>query len=133
MIAIILLSLLPAALAQVRVLYQNDLSLNSDATSALFIGQPVTGQDAAAACATYNEQLLPSVTSDLREQLDYLVFRGILQNSSQIYTGGSSSTRLRFRRQASCQIYNVGFGLGDTGDCTASLVNFFQIAETDDS
>ena len=123
MLAPLLLALAPVALAQVRVLYQNDLSLNSNATSALLISDPVTGDDASQACSAYNEQLLTSVTSDLRDQLDYLVFRGALQNSSQIYIGGGSSARLRFKRQSQCQVYNVGFGLTDTGNCTESLVS----------
>ena len=123
LVPLTVLALAPVALAQVRVLYQNDLSLNSNATSALLISEPVTGENAAAACAAYNEQLLSSVTPDVKDQLQYLVFRNSLQNSSDVYVGGGSAARLRFKRQASCEIYNVGLGLSDSGNCTASLVS----------
>lgn len=123
MLATLLLAFAPVALAQVRLLYQNDLSLGSNATSALFIPGGTRGDEAANACAPYNEQLLTSVTSDLKDQLNYLVFRGVLQNSSNIYVGGGTSARLRFARQVSCEIYNVGLGIAAAGDCTAELVS----------
>ena len=122
MLGALVLVFAPVVLAQVRVLYQNDLSLDSNATSALFISEPVTGQSIAQACSAYNERPLDTVTPDLRNQLDYLVFRGSLQNSSQIYIGGGSA-QLRFKRQAACTVFNVGFGLESTNDCSELLVS----------
>lgn len=119
----LLLALAPVALAQVRLLYQNDLSLDSNATSALFIPGTTRGDQISAACSPYNEQPLSDITQGLKDQLNYLVFKGILQNSSDIYIGGGSSASLRFKRQSTCEIYNVGLGLATSGNCTQELVS----------
>ena len=113
------------ALAQLRVLYQNDLSFNAS-TSALLILQDTPGSDAASACAGYSEQLLSSVNSDIEDQLKYLVYTGELQNSSRLHLGGgSSSPALRFarRQQESCNIYNVGVQFVSSGNCSEPLVS----------
>ena len=124
MISLLLALAATPALAQ-RILYQNDLSLNSNATSAIFLPEAVTGSEAASACEAYNEQPLTSVTADLQDQLNYLVFRGELTNSSRIHVGGgSASPALRFARRqtASCQAYSVGNATTDAVDCATTGV-----------
>lgn len=127
----VLLLVVPAALAQVRLLLQNDLSANASLTSALFLSSATTGTQASTACGRYNEQLLASVDSDIRDQLNYLVFRGDLTNSSQLYIGGggdnttTAARPLRFNRRQteSCQVYTVGTGVSESGNCTTELVS----------
>ena len=125
MISLLLALAATPALAQ-RILYQNDLSLNSNATSAILLPESVTGTEAASACEAYNEQPLASVTADLQDQLNYLVFRGELTNSSRIHVGGgSASPALRFARRqtASCQAYSVGNVTTDAIDCATTGVS----------
>ena len=108
------------AVAQVRVLFQNDLSANTS-TSALLIEKTTVGSNASAACAAYNEQLLSSVSVDIRDQLNYLVYRGDLTNSSRVYLGGSLSTFWR-RWKTDINVYTVGTGQTITGNGEESLV-----------
>lgn len=85
--------------AQVRVLYQNDLSGNSEASSALLVypDSSSTTKDPTALCGGYNEQLLSdadatSETGGVKDQLNYLVFRGDLKSGSQVFIADSSSS-----------------------------------------
>jgi acetylcholinesterase len=112
------------ALAQLRVLYQNDLSFNAS-TSALLVLQDTLGSDAASACAGYSEQLLSSVTPDIEDQIRYLVYAGELQNSSRLHLAPESSPALRFarRQQADCRAYNVGVQFVSSVNCSESLVS----------
>lgn len=121
---------LPSVSAQLRLLHQNDLSLNGNSSSALLLLQGSTGVDAATACQQYNEQLVPSVDADHQDQLEYHVFCGDLSGSTQIYVGGNNGTdapitTLRFnRRQAvqQCFAYSVESKSVGEVDCSSTLV-----------
>jgi len=104
-----LVVLLPAPiLAQIRVLFQNDLSANIS-TPALLIEQPTIGSNASTACALYNEKLLSFVSPDIRDSLNYLIFRGDLTNASRIYVGGPASTHPSAKRwENAFNAYTVG-------------------------
>lgn len=130
MLSALLISLLAHQVSAVRLLLQNDLSASTEYTSALLLDDPTSsGTQASSACSTYNEQLLPSVDSDIQDQLNYLVFRGDLSNSSRIYIGGSSNASsapaLRFaRRQGQqCQAYELGTANVTSVDCSIELVS----------
>lgn len=132
MLSHLLIALLAQQASAVRLLLQNDLSASTDLTSALLLDDSrSSGTEASSACSAYNEQLLPSVDTDIQDQLNYLVFRGDLSNSSRIYIGGSNGAAaasaapaLRFaRRQAQqCQAYDVGSANVTSVDCTTELV-----------
>lgn len=129
MLSVLLVSLLAHQASAVRLLFQNDLSASTDLTSALLLDATSTGSEASNACSAYSEQLLPSVNSDIQDQLNYLVFRGDLTNSSRIYVGGSSNASstptLRFARRQTqqCQAYEVGSANVTSVDCTTELVS----------
>lgn len=131
MLSTLLVALLAHQASAVRLLLQNDLSASTDYTSALLLDDArSSGSQASSACSAYNENLLPSVNDDIKDQLKYLVFRGDLSNSSRIYIGGSSNASstpaLRFsRRQAQeCQVYSIGNSSVTSVDCTTELVSF---------
>ena len=114
------------ALAQIRVLFQNDLSFNATA-AAIFLATPTTGSNASSACTVYNEQQLSTVSSDIQDQLNYLVFRGDLSNASQIHVGGNAASTLRFgKRQSICNVYRVGTSDFTTVNCSTMLVSPFS-------
>ena len=126
-LALLGVSVLAASAAQVRVLYQNDLSA-TPSTSALLLGTLTTSSNSTAACGVYGEQPLTSVTPDIQDQLSYLVYSGELTNSSLLWIGNAINTTLsptRFaRRQAStCSAYSVGLLNVTTVDCTTALVS----------
>lgn len=112
--ALALLSLASQTAAQsnssVITLFQNDLSA-TPSTPALLVNATVSYSNAQAACATYNEQLLSSVSDDILDQLRYLVFANVTTNSTGFWYSGSQRQQRRsalFGRQTSiCDLFTV--------------------------
>lgn len=139
-------ALLPSlAHAQVRVLFQNDLSPDSKASSALLVypSSPST-KDPSGTCGEYNEQLVSASeasdpSSGIQDQINYLVFRGDLNKDDLVFVapssgaGGKQRRTLRWERQngngngnsssaATCSAWNVGTGKVEDVDCSKYLV-----------
>lgn len=121
----------------VRVLYQNDLTYDASSPTkpALFVSTPQPNADAVAGCSGYNETLYTGqVTPDIKDQLRYLVYRGELQNSTQLWvdsTVPASRTR-RIKRQddpstlarvAKCRAYTIKSDSVDLVNCNVKLVS----------
>lgn len=127
MAGVVLAQQAPLVSSGARVLFQNDLTANFPATSALYLSQQVSYGSAGASCQAYNEGLLSSVDADVASQLKYLVFAGDVKNSSQIWVGASNSGNstnvpARFKRQSDfCSAYSIQSNSTSQVDCSAIL------------
>jgi len=109
---------------RVQILYQNDLTSNTTSTSALFIQSEKSYKDASAACRAFSETLLDNVPSDVKDQLNYLVFSGQLESNAQLYISFENihdGMRTCRGREQSCLAYHVAEEKVVEVDCGTEL------------